>query len=78
MYTTPQTNSISHFQIAGIHGLPYVQWDGAGGTSPVQGSRSGGYCTHGSVLFPTWHRPYIVLYEVSGILRGIVHATIFT
>ena len=77
MYTTPQTDSISHFQIAGIHGLPYVQWEGAGGTSPVQGSGSGGYCTHGSVLFPTWHRPYVALYEVGGISRGLAHTTIF-
>lgn len=23
-----------------------------------------GYCTHISVLFPTWHRPYVSLYEV--------------
>jgi len=60
---TSQSNSLSHFSISGIHGLPYVQWEGAGGTRPVQGSW-GGYCTHGSVLFPTWHRPYIALYEV--------------
>ena len=23
-----------------------------------------GYCTHTSVLFLTWHRPYLALYEV--------------
>lgn len=23
-----------------------------------------GYCTHGSILFPTWHRPYLALFEV--------------
>ena len=23
-----------------------------------------GYCTHGSILFPTWHRPYLSLFEV--------------
>ncbi|KAI9508872.1 photo-regulated tyrosinase [Russula earlei] len=58
MYTTSQTNPLSHFAISGIHGLPYVQWEGAGGNRPVQGSQWGGYCTHGSVLFPTWHRPF--------------------
>ena len=22
-----------------------------------------GYCTHNSILFPTWHRPYLALFE---------------
>jgi tyrosinase len=63
MFNTPQTNQLSHFGIGGIHGLPYVQWEGSGSTRPVQGSQWGGYCTHGNVLFPTWHRPYVALYE---------------
>ncbi|KAI0248614.1 tyrosinase [Lactifluus subvellereus] len=63
MFNESQTTSISHFGIGGIHGLPFVQWEGAGGTHPIQGSGWGGYCTHGSVLFPTWHRPYVALYE---------------
>jgi tyrosinase len=58
-----QTDVSSFFQIGGIHGLPYVQWDGSGGKAPVAGSW-GGYCTHGSMLFPTWHRPYVALFEV--------------
>ncbi|KAK5657068.1 hypothetical protein OQA88_3595 [Cercophora sp. LCS_1] len=29
-----------------------------------------GYCTHSSVLFPTWHRPYLVLYEQ--VLYGLI------
>jgi tyrosinase len=57
MQSTPQPNTISHFSIGGIHGLPFQQWDGSGGTQPVQGSEWGGYCTHGSVLFPTWTGP---------------------
>jgi len=64
MFNTPQSNQLSQFGIGGIHGLPYVQWEGSGGNSPVQGSQWGGYCTHGNVLFPTWHRPYVALYEV--------------
>ena len=64
MFNDDQTDQISHFGIGGIHGLPFVQWEGSGGTSPVQGSGWGGYCTHGSYLFPSWHRPYVVLYEV--------------
>ncbi|KAH9986652.1 tyrosinase [Russula vinacea] len=63
LFETSQSNQLSHFGVGGIHGLPYVQWEGSGGTSPVHGSQWGGYCTHGSVLFPTWHRPYVALYE---------------
>jgi tyrosinase len=63
MFQTSQSDQTSHFGIGGIHGLPYVQWEGAGGTHPVKGSQWGGYCTHGCVLFPTWHRPYVALYE---------------
>lgn len=52
-------------------GLPYTQWDGAGGTSainppepPNDDAPFNGYCVHGSTLFPTWHRPYTAVYEV--------------
>ncbi|KAH9980148.1 hypothetical protein BGW80DRAFT_483046 [Lactifluus volemus] len=58
-----QSDTFSHFSISGIHGQPFVRWEGAGGTTAVPGSEFGGYCTHGSVLFPTWHRPYVALYE---------------
>ncbi|KAG8960488.1 hypothetical protein FRC00_000212, partial [Tulasnella sp. 408] len=62
MYDTPQTEGASHFQLGGIHGLPFRPWEGSG-TTQVAGSRFGGYCTHGTVLFPTWHRPYLAVYE---------------
>ncbi|KAF8805055.1 tyrosinase [Phlegmacium glaucopus] len=55
-----QSNIQTFFQVAGIHGLPYIVWDGATGNPD---GPWGGYCTHGSVLFPTWHRPYVMLYE---------------
>nr|BAD51402.1 photo-regulated tyrosinase [Polyporus arcularius] len=55
-----QEEVTSFFQVGGIHGLPYVAWDGAGQSDPAE---EAGYCTHGSVLFPTWHRPYVALYE---------------
>jgi len=45
----------------GIHGRPFVAWDGV--TGPYQR----GYCTHGSILFPIWHRPYLALLEVCEI-----------
>lgn len=56
----PQNQQDSWYQIAGIHGRPYAAWDGVKAAS---GSHAGGYCPHSSVLFPTWHRPYIQLLE---------------
>jgi tyrosinase len=50
----------SYYQIAGIHGMPYSPWDGVKGINDFQ---YGGYCTHTSVIFLTWHRPYLGLYE---------------
>jgi tyrosinase len=47
--------------VAGIHGRPYTSWDGSFGPGGV--SYSTGYCAHDSVLFPTWHRPYLALFE---------------
>lgn len=38
----------------GIHGLPKVPWDNEG---------DGSYCPHNAFTFPTWHRPYMLLYE---------------
>jgi tyrosinase len=65
LYGTDQQESLSHFGLGGIHGIPYQAWEGAGGNEPVEGREFGGYCTHGSVVFPTWHRPYVSLYEAS-------------
>lgn len=59
----------------GIHGLPPVPWDGVGSNTLVDTeppekrpkaptNPNGGYCTHGSILFPTWHRVYIMMMEV--------------
>jgi hypothetical protein len=45
--------------IKGIHGRPFIEWGG------VTGQYDAGYCAHGSVLFPMWHRPYLALFEVS-------------
>jgi tyrosinase len=45
---------------AGIHGQPWIPFDGV---QPTSGDADNGYCTHLSILFPTWHRPYLALYE---------------
>lgn len=54
-----QTDPLSYYQIAGIHGRPFIEWDGV---QQANGG-SGGYCTHDSNLFPPWHRPYLALFE---------------
>ena len=60
----------SFFSVAGIHGLPFQPWDGVLGNKPFNPNSNqwGGYCTHGSTLFPTWHRPYVMLYEVCSFI----------
>jgi tyrosinase len=46
--------------------MPYKPWNGVGSTTNWKtASGFGGYCTHSSILFLTWHRPYLALYEVS-------------
>lgn len=49
--------------IIGIHGLPNIPWDGQLSASGSDQGYYVGYGTHTSVLFPTWHRPFCVLYE---------------
>ncbi|CAK7264897.1 hypothetical protein SEPCBS57363_001313 [Sporothrix epigloea] len=57
----------SFYQITGIHGLPFLPWNGVNQTSG--GARSG-YCPHGQTTFISWHRPYLALFEQ--ILAGHV------
>ncbi|KAI9806662.1 MAG: hypothetical protein M1825_006119 [Sarcosagium campestre] len=52
-----QNDQFSFYQVAGIHGRPFVNWDGSSGPYNT------GYCTHSSIIFPPWHRPYLALYE---------------
>ncbi|MEO5559428.1 MAG: tyrosinase family protein, partial [Dokdonella sp.] len=59
----PADDPHSFFRIGGFHGEPFR---GAGwGNS----SYWGGYCNHGNILFPTWHRVYLVKLEEA--LRSI-------
>jgi len=59
MQSEDESYQYSYFQIAGIHGLPDKSWDYR------KDEWTGWYCTHGTTLFPTWHRPYVLLFEVS-------------
>ncbi|KAK6524518.1 hypothetical protein TWF281_011425 [Arthrobotrys megalospora] len=55
----------SFFKIAGYHGEPFR---GPGATTTSQGWW-GGFCHHGNVLFPTWHRAYVL--RIEDALRSI-------
>jgi len=68
-------DELSFFRIAGIHGLPYEPWNGAGEKPLDPETRWAGYCVHGSTLFPTWHRPYMALFEVRQIFFPYHHYT---
>src|SRR5579871_2731129 len=66
-------DAFSYYQIAGIHGMPYRPWDEVTDRvvrfpPPTKKIRDGplwkGYCSHGSVLFPLWHRAYLMQFEV--------------
>ncbi|KAG6379515.1 common central domain of tyrosinase-domain-containing protein [Boletus reticuloceps] len=67
----------SWWQIAGIHGLPYNPWSGdpKGPQQPDENSQWGGYCYHGSALFPTWHRVVTMLVEQAVVNEAIAIAT---
>ena len=53
----PAEDPRSFFMLGGYHGEPFR---GAGWGSSTYW---GGYCNHGNVLFPTWHRVYLVKLE---------------
>jgi tyrosinase len=53
----PPDDPNSFFTIGGYHGEPFR---GAGWGN---GAWWGGYCNHGNVLFPTWHRVYVLRLE---------------
>ncbi|KAL1586559.1 hypothetical protein WHR41_05229 [Cladosporium halotolerans] len=65
----------SFYQIAAIHGQPYVAWDNVGQCDDCQPA---GYCTHQSTLFPTWHRAYLALFEQSLVNNAIIVAEQYT
>jgi len=53
-------------QQAGIHGMPYTPWPGDPDGRPEESPHQWlGYCNHASILFPHWHRPYLMLLEQS-------------
>ncbi|KJZ70883.1 hypothetical protein HIM_09748 [Hirsutella minnesotensis 3608] len=61
MQGVDESDPLSFFQIAGIHGWPFVEYNGTGPGRQNNGWM--GYCPHGEPLFLSWHRPYVALYE---------------
>lgn len=67
----PADHPHSFFTLAGYHGEPF-QYRKAVDQLPPEDAYAywGGYCNHGNVLFPTWHRVYVL--KVEEALQGIV------
>ncbi|KAK4219908.1 Di-copper centre-containing protein [Rhypophila decipiens] len=56
-----EADELSYFQITGIHGRPFEAWNDV---ENVPGApEEMGYCPHGELIFGTWHRPYLALFE---------------
>ncbi len=53
----PPNDEKSFFKLGGFHGEPFR--GGGWGNNAYWG----GYCNHGNVLFPTWHRVYVLKIE---------------
>jgi tyrosinase len=53
----PAGDPRSFFTLAGYHGEPFR------GQGASEAQYWGGYCHHGNVLFPTWHRVYLLKLE---------------
>lgn len=59
----PPEDPNSFFVLGGFHGEPFEYRD-------TEDLYWGGYCNHGNVLFPTWHRVYV--HKLENALRTIV------
>jgi tyrosinase len=53
----PAGHPQSFFRLGGYHGEPFQ------GAGLKHAEYWGGYCNHGNVLFPTWHRVYLLKLE---------------
>ena len=67
----PAQDPRSFFTLAGYHGEPFR------GPGKTEAGYWGGYCHHGNVLFPTWHRVYVFkLEEALRSFPGCEHVTL--
>jgi tyrosinase len=60
----PPTDPNSFMTLGGFHGEPF-----AGRGAYDASNYWGGYCNHGNILFPTWHRVY--LYKLEKALQSV-------
>ncbi|KAF2466550.1 Di-copper centre-containing protein [Lindgomyces ingoldianus] len=58
-YAKDKGDRLSYYQIAGVHGRPYVTWN----NFPTPLVNTAGFCPHGQTLFGSWHRPYLAIFE---------------
>ncbi|NEQ40716.1 MAG: tyrosinase family protein [Okeania sp. SIO3I5] len=60
----PPEDPNSFFCLGGYHGEPFVYRDDVDNLKRIDSYVYwGGYCNHGNVLFPTWHRVYVLKLE---------------
>lgn len=71
----PESDSLSYYQLSGIHGRPHIPWQEP--ASP-ENDPEYGYCTHNSALFATWHRPYVSLVEQLLVAHAVTEASKFS
>ncbi|KAG8917140.1 hypothetical protein FRC02_003326 [Tulasnella sp. 418] len=62
MFMLSQDRGESHFALGGIHWSPYRPWDPTE-KNPILTQNGRVICTHGTVPFSIWHRPYVAAYE---------------
>lgn len=68
MQAEDMNDPLSWFQIAGIHGRPYTNWNGESASS---GGTGRGYCLHTDIGFLPWHRVYLAVFEQSLVQYAI-------
>ena len=56
-----ESDQSSYFGVSSIHGVPRVNYNNVGQCGSC--GNADGYCTHDSILFPSWHRVYVALFE---------------
>ncbi len=71
----PADDPRSFFVLGGYHGEPFQIRPEVDALSPTDiYAYWGGYCNHGNVLFPTWHRIYVLKLEeaLQSIVPGVM------
>jgi len=67
----PPSDERSFFSLGGYHGEPFQYRKAVDALDETDNyAYWGGYCNHGNILFPTWHRAY--LFKLEQALQSIV------